>query len=394
MKRGSSSPPPGRRRSFGQVYQHRGRWFVKYPNGRRTASGRTSYDVRRVSSEAKGRAFLRELRTSHLRGTLQHDGPSVAQGAATVAQAVAAYIDSRVAVGRSRGTIQQYRITLKAIRHHGLSARAATRATPDDIRAYLAWRRGHVFSRGALVKGAASNAVLFRDRGLLSATYEWLVREGRAPRNPVRMVRSPRKRQTARRPLELEEVAALLAACHPHRFRPMVLTGLYAGLACEELIRLRWRDVALGQRSIYVVRKKNQRAAVIPLHAHLAAELRVLQEHRARTTGIPTGEQCVFLSRYGRPYRQFPRQAWTGAIARAGLEGRDLTPHSLRRTFATYFEGQDRDLQAILGHADLTTTLIYRRARDDRARAGVEAIDYGLTSTPAAHPTPPARRNA
>lgn len=86
----------------------------------------------------------------------------------------------------------------------------------------------------------------------------------------------------------------------------------------------------------------------------------------------------MFLSRYGRPYAEFPKGAWAGAIARAGLEDRGLTPHSLRRTFATYYEGQDRDLQEILGHKDLSTTLIYRRSRDERKRASVQALDYGL----------------
>ena len=50
----------------------------------------------------------------------------------------------------------------------------------------------------------------------------------------------------------------------------------------------------------------------------------------------------------------------------------------MRRTFATFYEGQDRDLMDILGQSDLKTTLVYRRSRDERKNAGVEALDYGL----------------
>ena len=46
----------------------------------------------------------------------------------------------------------------------------------------------------------------------------------------------------------------------------------------------------------------------------------------------------------------------------------------MRRTFATYFPGTDRDCQELLGHADLATTLLYRRARDDRKKAAVNAM--------------------
>ena len=51
-----------KRNSFGQLYQKRGDWFVKYANGRKTQRGRTSYTVRRVTSETVGRKFLKELR--------------------------------------------------------------------------------------------------------------------------------------------------------------------------------------------------------------------------------------------------------------------------------------------------------------------------------------------
>ena len=65
-------------------------------------------------------------------------------------------------------------------------------------------------------------------------------------------------------------------------------------------------------------------------------------------------------------------------MKRAGLDRMGYTPHCLRHTLATHWEGQDRDLQELLGHADLATTLIYRKPLEERARKSVEALDYGI----------------
>ncbi len=369
---------PSRSKAKGCVVHLGGRVCVRWPNGRKTAAGNTSYDVRTVSSETKGVALLRALRAADKKGAVRGNSPSRAQGAPTIAQAVRLYIDSRKAAGRSAGTVEQYEISLRAFKLHGLSQLTVTRAQPDDISGYLAWRKDHILKDGKPVRGTSSNAVLFRDRGLLSATYRWLIKRDRAEKNPVAKTDVPKKRKTAKRPFDQAEVAAFLGACHPIELRPMVVTGLFTGLGSKELVNLRWREISFGHRAIYVVRQKNQDATIIPLHPELATALQELREHRARTSGIPASDDHVFLSRFGTPYQQFPKQAWTGAIRRAGLTGRQLSPHGLRRTFATFFEGQDRDLQKILGHSDLATTLLYRRARDERARAGVEAIDYGL----------------
>lgn len=67
-------------------------------------------------------------------------------------------------------------------------------------------------------------------------------------------------------------------------------------------------------------------------------------------------------------------------MKRAGLEGRGITFHSTRHTFASHYleGGAVSDLKEILGHSNLKTTEIYAKAVDVRTRASVEALDYGL----------------
>lgn len=372
-----------RRSPLGSCYYRRERkaWFVKLPTGRRTPSGRPSYDVRHVASQAEGYRLLSEARKAKRKGLLHANAPTRRQGGETVAEAITSYIAACEAVGRSPGTIEQYRITLKVVTASGLGAKVAQAVTPDDVRAFLAWRRENVWRGGGnrpavKVEGAkASNAVLFRDRGLLASVYAWLLKEGRATANPCDRVPPPRKPQTNRRPFEPEEVEAFLAACGPE-LRPLAIAGFYSGQGAAELIALRWRDISFARRTLSVVRKKNGKAIAVPMHPKIEAELRRLKEERAREGGIPDADAPVFLSRRGERYASFPLAAWHTALKRAGLEGRGLTPHGMRRTFATFYEGQDRDLQALLGHSSLATTLIYRRSRDDRTRAAVQALDY------------------
>ena len=67
-----------------------------------------------------------------------------------------------------------------------------------------------------------------------------------------------------------------------------------------------------------------------------------------------------------------------------GLADRCVTPHVMRHTFAVHFlEGGAAvtDLQAVMGHASLTTTQIYAQALDARTKASVEALDFDSSAT-------------
>ncbi|MEE8104805.1 MAG: tyrosine-type recombinase/integrase [Planctomycetota bacterium] len=91
----------------------------------------------------------------------------------------------------------------------------------------------------------------------------------------------------------------------------------------------------------------------------------------------------VFLSRRGTPYNGFPRGLWHRTLVRAGLEGRGLNgPHSLRRTFASLYEGPIRDLSELLGHTTIGTTALYLRGRSEAKRRAVDALDFSATTMP------------
>ena len=300
-----------------------------------------------------------------------------------------AYIETKDAEGRSPGTLQQYRTCLKAFEASGLGALAVESVTAADVESFLSWRRNNAWRNappkrpGAPVKipGAkVSNTVLYKDRGLLSAVYNRLVRMGSVDRNPVAAIATPKRPQRARRYLAKDEIPRLLAACSP-RLRSLVMFGLYTGGRPGELILPRWRDAHLSGDSPTVSfdRPKTGNAGTLPLHPVLVEELRRIRDERERTRVVHEDEP-VFVAHGGKPYTRFPKRAFRAAVKRAGLEGRRIVPHCLRHTFATWYGGKVTDLQELLGHADLKTTQIYAKPMDERTRAAVNSLDFGLVA--------------
>lgn len=124
--------------------------------------------------------------------------------------------------------------------------------------------------------------------------------------------------------------------------RPLIATLLFAGLRVGELMALRWSDVDLGRGTIRVRQAKTD-AGVRIVHV-LPVLRRELIEHRDRVKSEPS--QLVFCTSSGRPLgaSNVRIRMLARAVQRANAElearGRQplpagLTPHSLRRTFAS-----------------------------------------------------------
>ena len=137
---------------------------------------------------------------------------------------------------------------------------------------------------------------------------------------------------------------------------------LYAGgLRVTELISLNLTDVNLGSGMLRCT-GKGSRERVVPLSQTAVQALETyLSRIRMRLRVRPT-EQALFLNYAG---RRLTRQAiWVvvkDAAKTAGID-REVTPHTLRHSFATHLleNGADlRSVQEMLGHADISTTQLY-----------------------------------
>jgi integrase/recombinase XerD len=225
-----------------------------------------------------------------------------------------------------------------------------------EVRAHLA----------GLVKAGLSPRSQARALSAIRGLHKLLVGERLAKADPTDEVDAPRQARSLPGLLGREEIERLLAAPDPRkaagrRDRAM-LELLYAtGLRVSELISLQLNDLDLEAR-VLIARGKGNKERLVPVgapaveavKAYLAtARERLLKGRRSKD---------LFVTPRG---RRLTRQGFAkllGRYARAAGIRRAISPHKLRHSFATHLleGGADlRAVQAMLGHADVTTTQIY-----------------------------------
>ena len=206
--------------------------------------------------------------------------------------------------------------------------------------------------------------------------YRFLRLSGQVSHNPAEDLHAPRTFSTLPKSLGLEDVDRLLAApdvATPRGLRDRALIELlYAtGLRVSELVGLRVTDLFLDQGYIQCLGKGNKQRAV-PLGDEASGWVRrYLKEARAV---LGRGRQTPWLFLNARGGQRLSRVGFWKLLKQYGRQAgirAPLTPHVLRHSFATHLleRGADlRAIQAMLGHADLSTTQIYTHVLEARLR--------------------------
>jgi integrase/recombinase XerD len=205
--------------------------------------------------------------------------------------------------------------------------------------------------------------------------FRFAVREGHLERDPMENLRAPRTFAALPRFLTPAQVEALLAAPDVGIARGVrdraILEVLYAtGLRVSELIGLRARDLDL-EVGVLTCFGKGRKERLVPMGGEARRwVVRYLDDARPELAGERAAAELFLNHRGGR----LTRMGLWGIVRRhavtAGVQA-TLTPHVLRHSFATHLleRGADlRALQAMLGHADISTTQIYTHITRERLR--------------------------
>jgi integrase/recombinase XerD len=217
----------------------------------------------------------------------------------------------------------------------------------------------------ARARGGVSSRSRARALSAVRGFFRFLREERELDADPTEIVASPRLARRLPEVLGEGDVERLLAA--PDRATPRGLRDaamievVYAtGLRVSELVKLRVEDLDLAQGCVRAT-GKGRKQRLVPL-GEVAAELlsRYLAEARPTFTRAPGGP--LFVTRLGGGMTRQGVWKLLGAYARAaGIRAR-VHPHRLRHSFATHLLAHGADLravQAMLGHADISTTEIY-----------------------------------
>lgn len=216
-----------------------------------------------------------------------------------------------------------------------------------------------------LEKNHFSAATISRNIASIKAFYHYLFKEGIVGEDVTEMLKAPRIEKKTPEILTVEEAARLLQqpdSGSPKEIRDKaMLELLYAtGIRVTELISLRVSDVNLQMN--YIVCRDGNKERVVPFGKEAKSALIRYLEGTRSVMIEDSDSQYLFANCYGQP---MSRQGFWKLIKnyarKAGIT-LDITPHTLRHSFAAHLveNGADlRSVQEMLGHSDISTTQVY-----------------------------------
>lgn len=235
-----------------------------------------------------------------------------------------------------------------------------------NVRSYLAELNGDDYEKRSIARKLSA----------LRSFYLFLLRENEIEVSPFSYIRTPKQDSKLPRFLYVEEVQALLDA--PDTSTPLgkrdlaIMETLYAsGMRVAELVQLNIDSIELGN-GIALVFGKGAKERYVPLGEYAIQALKEYLTNGRVHLVKNDDEQALFLNYKGtrlsdRSVRRVLDKAMLGLA-----EQRNISPHTLRHSFATHLleAGADlRTVQDLLGHANISTTQIYTHVTKDHLQS-------------------------
>jgi integrase/recombinase XerD len=290
-------------------------------------------------------------------------------------RAVRTYLDHlSVERGLAANTLSSYRRDLRRYLDHlaGAGVCSLDDVTEATVTGFLARLREGDADHPALSSTSAART-LVAVRGF----HKFCVSDGLARTDPAAGVKPPRPAKRLPKALPLADVEAILEAAGAPattlalRDRALLEVLYGTGARISEAVGLDVDDLDLVDGTV-LLRGKGSKERLVPIGSYAAdaVDAYLVRSRPELSTSRTPGGALFLNSRGGRLSRQ---SAWTvlaKAADRAGVT-RDVSPHTLRHSFATHLldGGADvRVVQELLGHASVTTTQVYTLVTVDNLR--------------------------
>lgn len=261
-------------------------------------------------------------------------------------------------------TLRDYRIDLRGFREF-------LKETPLDaidyltLRRYLAALRAQNFAKRTVARKLAT----------LRSFFRFLQREGVLQANPAVLLATPKLDRRLPRFLGEDEVTALVESPQPTtpsgaRDRAILETLYSTGIRVSELTGLRLEDVDFISGTLKV-RGKGRKERLAPVGERALAVLHTYLQLRTKQRQVKEPQWLLLNQRGTRLTPRAVERIVRKYIRKTGLQ-MQVSPHTLRHTFATHLldHGADlRSVQELLGHKNLSTTQIYTHVTTQRLKA-------------------------
>jgi len=278
-----------------------------------------------------------------------------------------AYMDYWLLVVQSsirRGTFVGYEAIVRLYLKPGLGNKCLTKLTVADAQTFI----------DNQIKAGQSRRNVQKMRIVLSAVLSNAMREERIVRNVARSVKMPTYKPKEVEPWNPEQLARFLSAAANHPYYPLFFLMGFYGLRGGEARGLSWSDIDTDKKVIRI-RRQVEYFDNSYSYAELKTEasrrnlplVNAVQDvlNNLKPTGTGPLPDLIFKTPNGLPIdRGNLRRTFRRISREVGLPV--ITPHHLRHTAATNLKDlgvAPRDVQAILGHSHISTTLqIYQHA--------------------------------
>lgn len=290
--------------------------------------------------------------------------------------------------GFSSNTIAAYRNDLTQfiaylasppVAHHAAAVGQWTELSDDHLNRYLLYLREREYAASTVARKTAA----------IKSFCHFLLSDGIMRADPAEKMAAPKVDKYVPKAISPEDVAKLLAQpCrHAESNRPealrdrAMLETLYAtGMRVSELVALNLDDVDLDRGTVRCSGKAG-RQRTVPLNAGAVSSLRPYLDE-ARPALSNSTEPALFLNHRG---NRLTRQGfWLILKSYAHQAGiGDITPHTLRHSFATHALGHGadlRDVQHVLGHVSISTTQVYRQLASAAAAVKLDLEPVGAAA--------------
>jgi integrase/recombinase XerD len=269
--------------------------------------------------------------------------------------------------GLSKNTIASYHLDLKKFHAFLVSKEKDLLAfSKTDIVDFIQTIREQGYSTASICRFIST----------MKSFCRYLLVENLISEDPSENLESPKRWERLPKAISIEEVRTFLESgdskslSGPVAVRDSVMFELLysSGLRVSELISLRLEDVSFDAGFLQVT-GKGSKERIVPLHLRALEKVKQYVNIERPAILRKRNSAYLFVTRRGGPMsRQRFWQTMKKLGRRAGL---DISPHTMRHSFATHLleGGADlRSLQKLLGHADISTTQIYTRVTTDRLK--------------------------
>jgi integrase/recombinase XerC len=262
-------------------------------------------------------------------------------------------------IGRSPATVRSYGSDLSQLSQ-------LTGGNPDLSTATL---------RRYLRTYAKSTVTRARKLATLRSFVRYLRQAGKLNDDPTEMLEAPIRRRTLPKAMSRHQAEGLLdqepVGKSPLRDRALLELGYSAGLRASELVGVKLGDIDFDECSVRVFGKGSKER--MALFGEQCKEAVVDYIDNERTA--PTQGDALFTNDNGKAITTRTVQNVIKRWARSAGLPEDVSPHTLRHSFATHLLDGGADLktvQQLLGHENLATTQVYTHVSIERLREAVE----------------------